>query len=113
MMQAKIADIPAWTYEGKEPSIYTFFESIALAGLEEKRIRLSAACQRLLLGSAVFGRRAIVVNLNGTIECTTSAAFGLDYNEAVWRANTVRLAAQAHKQLHPGACGEKYYGNWD
>lgn len=56
------AAIPAWTHEGKAPSIYTFFEAIALAGLEEQRIRLDAGTQRALLGFPVFVNQRPIVS---------------------------------------------------
>ena len=105
---AVIEDVPGWTYQEKVPSIYTFFEAIALAGLEERPIRLSASLQRSLLGSAVFGRRAIVVRSDGTIQCTIVVGFGRDFETAVWSAKTVQQAASARKQLRPGTTGGGY-----
>lgn len=102
-------EVPAWTFEGQRPGKHTFFEAIALAGMEGKRIRLSADTQRALLGYAVFGRRQIVVHRDGTVECTVSCCFGLDFESAQWSAATVSAAAQARKQLCPGMSGGRYF----
>lgn len=101
--------VPAWTHEGKVPSKYTFFEAIALAGLEGKRIRLDANTQRALLGFAVFGRREIIVQEDGSVQCTVSLCFGTDYEIALWNAETLQGAAAAKKQLHPAASGSQYF----
>jgi len=106
------AVIPAWTYEGKAPGVLTFFESIALAGLENQPIKLAAADQRLLLGSVVFGRREVVVHENGTVECSVDTGFGRDSDSAIWSANVVGLAAAAGKQLRPGTTGPDYFNYW-
>jgi hypothetical protein len=106
---APIATIPAWTYEGKAPSVLTFFEAIALSDLEGQPIKLTAADQRALLGAVVFGRREIVVRPDGTVQCTIDAGFGRDWDTAEWTADTVRRAAEAGKQLRPGTTGPGYF----
>jgi hypothetical protein len=103
------ATIPDWTHAGKSPGVLTFFESIALAGLEDQRIRLSAIDQRKLLGVVVFGRRPITVHKDGTVECTVDTGFGRDSDTAVWSANTIRLAADAGQQLCPKTSGPGYF----
>lgn len=103
------AIIPSWTYEGKTPGVLTFFESIALAGLEGQKIKLSADIQRTLLGGVVFGRREISVLPDGTVKCVISTTFGLDYEEATWSASVLTLALQAQQQLRPGTFGANYY----
>lgn len=103
------ADIPAWTYEGKAPSVYTFFESIALAGLEEQRIRLDAETQRVLLGFPVFGRRAITVHKTAEISSVVRVCFGTDFERSIYPAALVGRAAEAKKQLRPGTTGPRYY----
>jgi len=105
----KGAAIPAWTYAGKLPSIFTFVESIALAGLEGQYIRLSAADQQVLLGYAVFGRRVIKVQGDGTVECVVDTGFGRDQDSASWPAAIVQAAAAANQQLRPGTTGPGYY----
>ena len=107
--QVKVVQIPKWTYEGKQPSIFTFFESIALAGLEEKDIRLTAADQKTLLGHVVFGRRIINVRHNATVDSMVDTGFGRDSDSATWPASTVGAAAEAKKQLRPGTSGSQYF----
>lgn len=104
-----VAEIPQWTYEGKTPSVFTFFESVALAGLEGDAIRLSSGDQRRLLGHVVFGRRMIKVQRDGTIESTVSTSFGRDAETAKWSAWTLQIAAGAKKELHPSTIGHRYF----
>jgi hypothetical protein len=103
------AVIPAWTFQEKEPGIHTFFEAVALAGLEEQPIRIDAKTQRALLGFAVFNRREIVVHKDGTISCVVSVAFGQDAERATYSAAIVGQAAKARKQLRPGTTGPRYF----
>lgn len=109
MTANKFTKIPAWTFEGKNPSKYTFFESIALSGLEGVEIRLNTATQKKLLGANVFGNRAIKVSNIGTVTCTISCAFGRDFERATYSADIVQRAAIANKQLRPGWTGASYY----
>lgn len=60
-------ELETWTYEGKEPSVFTFFETIELSDLTEKWIRLSADVQRELLGFPVFGKMAFKVLKNSKV----------------------------------------------
>ena len=104
-----VADIPPWTYQGKSPSKYTFFEAVALAGLEGKRIRLDAATQKVLLGHPVFGKRAITVDGQAnTVTCVISVCFGTDFERDVYPADVIQLAVDHKKQLRPGTSGPKY-----
>ena len=83
--------------------MYTFFSAIALAGMEHRPIRLSAATQRALLGYPVFGKRVITVNGDkGTVSCTVSRGFGMDYEQAYYTRATVQSAVNTRKQLIPG-----------
>ena len=109
MANLKFTEIPAWTYEGKEPSKFTFFESVALSGLEGVEIRLNAATQKKLLGSNVFGNRAITVSENGTVDCTISCDFGRDFESSTYSAEVIQQAAITKKQLRPGWSGPSYY----
>ena len=102
------AVIPPWTFEGKTPGKYTFFEAIALAELENKPLRLDTATQRALLGSSVFGKRLIVVDGSGFVTCSVSLAFGLDFDEATYSANVIQEAINQHKQLRPGTTGRRF-----
>lgn len=106
---AAFAAIPAWTYEGKAPSIYTFFEAVALAGLEEQPIRLDAGTQRALLGFPVFGRRSITVHKAGSVSSVVTVAFGQDFEAATYPAALVGRAVAARKQLRPGTTGPRYF----
>lgn len=103
----KFESIPEWTYEGKKPNIYTFFESIALAGLEDKWIRISADDQRKILGYPVFGKREIRVN-DGYVESIIKVCFGTDFERAKYSAKKIEMAVDSEKQLCPGYTGEKY-----
>lgn len=100
--------IPNWAYEGKAPSVYTFFEAVTLAGLAGKPFKLSAKLQRALLGAVVFGRREIVVQADNSVKCTIGVAFGQDFETAVWSARTIERAAGLNKQLRPGTSGANY-----
>lgn len=100
--------IPPWAFQGKSPSIYTFFEALALAGLEEQSIRLDAATQRALLGFPVFGRRSITVHKAGMVTCSVKVCFGQDFEAATYSAALIGRAAEAKKQLRPGTTGARY-----
>ncbi len=109
MSQIQFATIPDWTYRGKSPNVYTFFESIALADLEGRRIKLDSATQRALLGFPVFGRRQIIVHGDkGAVESDISVCFGTDCETATYSANAIRRAVEANKQLRPGTQGGNY-----
>lgn len=109
MRSSKVAELPAWTYQGKTPSKYTFFEAVALAGLEGKPFRLNAADQKALLGHPVFGKRAIVVDgQENTVTSVISVCFGTDFERAVYPADVIQLAIDHKKQLRPGTSGPKY-----
>ena len=105
---ATFAVIPAWTYQGKVPSIYTFFEAVALAGLEERPIRLDADTQRALLGFPVFGRRSLTVHKNGAVTSSIKVCFGQDFEAATYPAALIGRAVGAKKQLRPGTTGSRY-----
>ncbi len=101
--RVKMAEVPAWAYEGCAPSAYTFFAAIALACLEDVAIRLDAATQRALLGFPVFGKRVFRVDARtGTVRVMRSACFGTDCNSGDYPASIVRLAAEQKKGLNPG-----------
>jgi hypothetical protein len=103
------AALPAWTYQGKAPSVYTFFEAVALAGLEEQPIRLDSTTQRALLGFPVFGRRSITVHKAGTVSSVVKVAFGQDFEASTYPATLVGQAAEARKELRPGTTGPRYF----
>lgn len=88
----EFAAIPAWALPAT-PGALSFFETIALADLEGKWIRLSADTQRALLGSNVFGKQEIKVHADGNVTVTRSTCFGMDYESA----------PRAHQAGHRGA----------
>lgn len=105
----KFEEIPAWVLKGPPPGILTFFESIALAALEGKWIRLDADTQREILGFPVFGKQELKVESGGTVTVRRSACFGLDSEWATYEAMKVGAAAKAGKKLSPGVTGPGYY----
>jgi hypothetical protein len=99
--------IPEWTYTDVSPSVLTFFEVIALSGLEGEWIRLSADTQRKLLGHNVFGKRSIRIK-DGLVECIIKIAFGNDFEHTTYEQSHVRRAVELGKQLRPGYTGKNY-----
>ncbi len=100
--------IPAWTYTGKTPSRLTFFESIALAGLEGQWIRLSIGDQRATLGRNVFGKQEIKVDDCGNVKVRRSAAFGKDFELQEYPPYEIARALTEGKEIAPGKYGPKY-----
>jgi len=95
--QIKFADVPEWTIN-PVPSALSFFEAIALAGLEGKSIRLSAETQRKLIGFPVFGKLKMRVQ-DGEVTLVKSVCFGTDYNTAVVGIERIKQAAAERKAL--------------
>lgn len=81
----------------------SFFEGIALAGLENSEIRLSAADQRRLLGFPVFGKQRLRVSPSGEVVVSRSACFGTTREVAIYSARQVEAAITARRQLRPGS----------
>lgn len=96
----KFADIESWTYEGNEPSVFTFVTSIALSSLEDKWIRLSAETQRKLLGFPVFGKMEFKVT-DGDVLTSKSVCFGTDREIAEWSWLKVKEFISMKKRLDP------------
>jgi hypothetical protein len=69
------ATIPAWALP-ETPGVEGFYAAIALAGMEDKWVRLSADTQRALLGKVVFGKREIKVDDLGEIAQLRTVCFG-------------------------------------
>ena len=67
--------IPDWAIG--EPGVCSFAAAIALAGMEGKWFRLSAATQRKLLGYSVFGKVSILCD-GMSVTTRRSACFGMD-----------------------------------
>lgn len=104
--RVKVAEVPEWTYAGAKPSKYTFFAALALAGLEDRLLRLNAATQRALLGSPVFGRRVLRVDSKtGMVQVLSSTCFGTDVNSGDYSPSIVQLAADQQKACTPGFWG--------
>jgi hypothetical protein len=74
---ATVAVIPSWVIPTGKPDGMDFFAAIALAGLENVWIRLSAADQRALVGYKAFGNRAIKSD-GSSVEAFRSVCFGTD-----------------------------------
>ena len=100
-------ELPQWTLTAKA-GVLSFFEAIALAGLEGKWIRLSAATQKTLIGSNVFGKQEFRVNADGTVEVSRSTAFGMDSEIASYGLHEIKTAAARRLRLSPGMQGAGY-----
>lgn len=96
----KFAEIPEWAVQ-PEPSVLSFFETIALAGLEDKWIRLSADTQRALLGFPVFGKIQIKVR-DGEVLGMESVCFGTDRNIVEWGPERIKQAVSIRTKLRVG-----------
>lgn len=103
------AAIPAWTYQDKEPSIYTFVEAITLAGLEDKAIRLSAEMQRKLLGFPVFGKRSFIIHKDGMFHVFGAKDFTGDWETMHEPQSYIGIAAKRQQQLDPRSSGSRYF----
>jgi hypothetical protein len=99
--------IPAWTLPAKADAL-ALFEVMALAGLEDKWIRLDADTQRRVMGSAIFGKQEIMVCADGTVKVARSVCFGTmkEVGEYVFRH--VFAAIERHVKLSPGVFGKRY-----
>ena len=102
-----IQAIPDYAYP-ITPGKLAFFETIALLGLEEKPIRLSAADQRRVLGFPVFGKQEIVVSKLGSVKMCRLTGFGQDCESCEYSASVIEKAAAAGKKLLPGVSGPGY-----
>lgn len=100
-------EMPIWTLTAK-PGVLSFFEAIALAGFEGKWIRLSAATQKALLGSNVFGRQEFRVTTEGVVEVARSTAFGQDCEIGQYDLHTIKTAIASRVRLSPGVTGDGY-----
>lgn len=100
--------LPAWVFPDA-PHRTALYEAIALAGLEGKTIRLDAATQKRLMGGVVFGKQAIVVSEDGTVNVTRKTAFGMDCESMDYQPAHIARAVAAGKRLAPGIGGGRYY----
>ena len=99
--------IPAWTMPAAAGAL-SFFETIALAGLEGQWVRLSAADQRAILGSNVFGKQAFRVKPEGDVEVMRKTAFGMDSEIASYDLYEVKRAIERRLRVSPGVSGGGY-----
>jgi len=99
--------VPAWTYEGKAPSVYTFFESVALADLEGKQFRLDRSMQMRLIGAYVFGKQTLIVR-DGKITVSRKVCFGTDFDNTIVDMATLKAAVADGKTISPGRYGPKF-----
>jgi hypothetical protein len=104
----KFAVIPDWAMPDK-PGARALFEVAALAGIENKWVRLSAAQQRQVIGSPVFGKQQLRANDDGTVDVMRSTCFGADHEQANYGINSISAAAAQGKRLIPGAFGPGVY----
>ena len=87
--------IPAWTYDSSEPGIYTFASALALAGLEDRLIRLSADLQTRLLGHNLFGSRPFMLRQDGTYLVSRKVCSGTAFES---RLRSDRQLRQQHRR---------------
>jgi hypothetical protein len=100
----KFTSIPEWTKPAM-PNAIALWETIALAGLEGKWIRLSAADQRAILGRVVFGKQEFMIDADCEVVIRRSTCFGNDYEKQNYAPSVVKQALTSGKQLSPGALG--------
>jgi hypothetical protein len=82
-----------------EPDALGFFESVALAGLEDCWIRLPAPAQRHFFGKVLFGNKAIKVSNDGKVTVFWTVAFGRDFERVELRYDQFRRLF--HSDNHP------------
>ena len=95
--------IPAWTYDGCEPGTYTFISAIALSGLEDTMIRLSAALQTRLLGHNVFGKQQFMLRKDGTYLVSHKVCFAADLEAHNGSQAELSMALKSQKTLRSGS----------
>ena len=96
----KIRAIPEWAFDDKRRDAGTMAAAIALAKLENQRIRLSAETQRRLIGFAVFGKQMIhVASKDQTVTVCRLVSFGSDSDCRTYHWNDVERAAKQRKKL--------------
>lgn len=102
----EFATLPSWTRPARRDAL-AFFETIALAGLENQWIRVSAADQRDVMGAVIFGKQELRVTDQG-VEVTRSVGFGQDAETATYGVERMRVAIASGKSLAPGVSGPNY-----
>jgi hypothetical protein len=107
-IQFNDGEIQPWMIDGKTAGIHTFAETMALASLEGKSIRLSANMQKTLLGYAVFGKQSFTV-LDGKVTVCVKQAFGFDWDEFTVFLPQVADAISRKLVVHATRQGKGYY----
>lgn len=70
-------ELPKWTYNDTNQSIYDLVTAIVLAGHENKWIKIRASQQREILGNNTFGKKMIGV-FDGQLHIGEKVCFGAD-----------------------------------
>lgn len=78
----KPVEIPAWAIDNRTPDRYTVAAAFELAELTGQWIRLTAASQRAVFGSKLFGKCKLKVDENG-ITSVRSVCFGTDFSDVI------------------------------
>ena len=102
--------IPDWA-KPDAPHKSAIFEVVALAGIEGKWIRMSAADQRAIIGHPVFGKQSICVKEDGTVDVVRKTCFGSDSEIATYTPDRIARAVAEKKRLSPGCYGGSYLDN--
>lgn len=74
---AKYVELPTWTYAGARQDVATLGCALALAGLENRWVKLTAAQQRAIMGRVEFGKQSVGI-FDGQMMVTRQVCFGLD-----------------------------------
>ena len=75
---ASFATLPAWTLPAPaDRGLYALGAALALAELENRWVKLSAATQRAVIGSNKFGKQSIGI-FDGSLMVSRSVCFGTD-----------------------------------
>lgn len=82
---ARLEQIPAWCIS-EASGFAAFVSALALAEMENKWLRISAAQQKALFGFVPFGKRAILSNGN-TVRVAKTVCFGADLDEQIFTAS--------------------------
>lgn len=80
--KASIEQLPSWAIS-ETGDFASFVSALALAGMENRWVRISAKQQRQFFGFAPFGKRAVLSDGN-TIRVLKIVSFGADIDERVF-----------------------------
>lgn len=77
-MTARYVSLPDWTMpHAGDRNLYSLAAALALAGLENRWIKLTAATQRALIGDARFGKQSVGL-FDGQLLVSRSVCYGTD-----------------------------------